>query len=331
MSKHPRIFTLNEPNAPRLNPALAAEVGLNESLVLLQIEFYISISRNERDGRRWTYQSAKDIKEKAFDFWSVSTINRAINNLIEKGYIIEGNYNEKKYDKTRWFALNFEKLSELNSISINGQDHYESSEGKKVTHEEPNNDAIVQNESRSNQNESRSNQNDKPIPETSTETTTENIYKSIINRIEKENFEESTKYILMKNQNRLIDDDVNILDISKTYETYKNKISTELFNIILDRVLITTNGKINNVSSLLNTSIVNQMHVKKEKKVNNNIPHVLDWSKEHEQEIERVEREKEERRKKSESEPFDLEEIDNLIKSVTGDNASKNRNNGGIL
>ena len=151
-----RIFTLNEPNAPRINPALAKEIGLNESLILLQIEFWISISNNERDGKRWTYQSVRDMQEKSFSFWSISTINRAVNKLIDEGYIIEGNFNKIKYDKTRWFALNFETLNELESISINGDDT-----------------GVFHNDTRSNQNDTRSNQNDTTIPEITTEITTE--------------------------------------------------------------------------------------------------------------------------------------------------------------
>ena len=151
-----RIFTLNEPNAPRINPALAKEIGLNESLILLQIEFWISISNNERDGKRWTYQSVRDMQEKSFSFWSISTINRAVNKLIDEGYIIEGNFNKMKYDKTRWFALNFETLNELESISINGDDT-----------------GVFHNDTRSNHNDTRSIQNDTTIPEITTEITTE--------------------------------------------------------------------------------------------------------------------------------------------------------------
>lgn len=157
MKKHyERIFTLNEPEAPRINPALACEVGLNESIVLLQIEYWISISDNWQDGRKWTYQSVRDMKKKSFSFWSIATINRAVNSLIDKGYLIEGNYNKMKYDKTRWFALNFEKLNELNSISIKGHET-----------------GVFQNDTRSNQNDTRLNQNDTTIPEITTETTTE--------------------------------------------------------------------------------------------------------------------------------------------------------------
>ncbi len=117
-----RIFTLNEPYGLRINSALANEIGLNESIVLLQIEFWISISSNVIDGRCWTYQSIRGMHKTAFPFWSIATINRTIQSLIDKGYIIEGNFNKAKYDKTRWLALNFEKLSELKSISIGTTD-----------------------------------------------------------------------------------------------------------------------------------------------------------------------------------------------------------------
>jgi len=115
-----RIFTLNEPNAPRLNPALACEIGLNESVILLQLEFWIAISNNEKDGMLWTYQSTRDMKI-TFPFWSHHTINRAIASLEAKKLIISTTkYNNFKYDKTRWFTLNFLALKKLESISIKG-------------------------------------------------------------------------------------------------------------------------------------------------------------------------------------------------------------------
>ncbi len=114
-----RIFTLNEPNAPRLNPALAVEIGLNESLLLLQIEFFIAVSGIERDGQKWIYNSTRDIQTKWFPFWSPNTINRGIKSLESSGYIISTTqYNKVKYDKTRWFALNFNGLSNLKSIVV---------------------------------------------------------------------------------------------------------------------------------------------------------------------------------------------------------------------
>lgn len=172
--KYERLFVLNEPNAPRLNPALACEIGLNESIILLQIEFWISISNHFYDGKRWTYQSVRDMQGKAFPFWSIATINRAINRLIKKGYLIEGNYNKKSYDKTRWFALNFEKLQELESISVKGANNG-------AFHNDTGVDTPpFQNDTHSNQNETRSNQNETTIPETTTDITTEIVNNPIL-------------------------------------------------------------------------------------------------------------------------------------------------------
>ena len=154
-TSYQRIFVLNEPVSPRINPALAVEIGLNESIVLLQIEYWISVSQHFIDGQRWTYQSVREMQKKVFPFWSIATINRTVQSLLQKGYIIEGNFNKAKYDKTRWFALNFEKLSELKSIAI----QYDT--------------GVFQNETRSTQNETHSTQNETTIPKTTTETTTE--------------------------------------------------------------------------------------------------------------------------------------------------------------
>ena len=157
-----RIFTLNEPNAPRLNPALAVEIGLNESILLLQIEFWIATSSHFIDGKKWTYQSTSDL-EQFFPFWSRATINRAINSLIERELIIIGNYNKYKYDRTRWFSLNYQKLSELKSIKIGGHET-----------------RSAQNETGSNQNETGSTQNETTIPNISTENSTKTTPKKKI-------------------------------------------------------------------------------------------------------------------------------------------------------
>ena len=102
-----RIFVPNNPLTMRICPELAEEIGLNESIVLLQLEFLISISTTEeRDGTNWTYQSLRDLCEKYFPWWCIDTIRRTIKNLVEKELIIVGNYNKRKGDMTNWYALN---------------------------------------------------------------------------------------------------------------------------------------------------------------------------------------------------------------------------------
>lgn len=113
-----RLLTFNDPHPMRIDRDLAAEIGLNESIVLLQIEFLISISSNERDGRRWTYQSLDDLKQVYFPWWSVATLHRIVRSLADKNLIVIGNYNKLGYDRTQWYALNEEGINSLHSIAI---------------------------------------------------------------------------------------------------------------------------------------------------------------------------------------------------------------------
>ena len=173
MSKnHTRIFTLNELSL-RLSPALAHEIGLNESIMLLQIEYWISISDHFIDDHRWTYQSVRQMQEKAFAFWSVATVSRTAKSLLDRGLIIEGNYNKKSYDNTRWFALNYQELSKLKSIMVNG---YEGSETPPFQFETPlihSETPLIQNETPLLQDETPLFQNETTIPQITPQITPE--------------------------------------------------------------------------------------------------------------------------------------------------------------
>ncbi len=113
------IMTAATPTVMRIVPELAAEIGLNESIVLLQISYWIGVSDNLRDGSWWTFQSVSKMRKDAFPFWSRDTINRAINNLEKKGFLrTTSDYNTRKGDKTRWFSLVADALEKLTSITI---------------------------------------------------------------------------------------------------------------------------------------------------------------------------------------------------------------------
>lgn len=112
------IFAAAEPTVTRIIPELAVEIGLNESIVLLQIAFWIKTANNCLAGNWWTFQSVRGMQEKAFGYMGLATINRTIKNLEDRRLITTGNFNKRKGDKTRWFALNPEGLSKLNSIKI---------------------------------------------------------------------------------------------------------------------------------------------------------------------------------------------------------------------
>lgn len=92
-------------------PTLAAEIGLNEAIILQQIHFRLRHSENRRDGYQWVYKTYEDWRKKEFPFWSVDTIRRTIRKLEKKGYLISTNiYNRMRMDKTKWYRINYELL-----------------------------------------------------------------------------------------------------------------------------------------------------------------------------------------------------------------------------
>lgn len=90
-------------------PALASEIGLNEAIVLQQMHYWLKKSNHNYDGRRWIYNSFPEW-QKHFPFWSVMTIKRAVYSLEKQNLLYVGNYNKAKFDKTKWYSINYEKL-----------------------------------------------------------------------------------------------------------------------------------------------------------------------------------------------------------------------------
>ena len=96
-------------------PKLAKAIGLNESLMLQQIHYWLLKKKNEADGYYWVYNSYQDWVENDFIFWSPSTVKRTLKSLEEQGYIIStnGRFNSRKGDQTKWYRIDYPKLTEL--------------------------------------------------------------------------------------------------------------------------------------------------------------------------------------------------------------------------
>lgn len=87
---------------------VASQYGLLEAILLQNFQFWIEKNKannvNYFDGEYWTYNSIKAFST-LFPYASKKQIERALNNLREKGLIKVGNFNESKYDRTLWYAL----------------------------------------------------------------------------------------------------------------------------------------------------------------------------------------------------------------------------------
>lgn len=93
-------------------PSLAVKIGLNEALFIQQLHYWVDRSKNIIDGRQWVYNTMADWS-KQFPFWSQKTLSRTISNLEKQGLVLSGNYNQKGYDRTKWYTIDYPSLEWL--------------------------------------------------------------------------------------------------------------------------------------------------------------------------------------------------------------------------
>lgn len=111
MAQNANSLLLNEPPI-LIQPSLAKVVGLNEAIVLQQLHYWLQKSTNERDGRRWVYNTTKDWAEQ-FPFWSEDTIKRIMRGLRDQGIVVTATYNQMAIDRTLWYSVDYEKLDAI--------------------------------------------------------------------------------------------------------------------------------------------------------------------------------------------------------------------------
>ena len=147
-------------------PTLAKEIGLNEAIVLQQMHYWLNMSKHSYDDKKWIYNSyTKWVLQ--FPFWSESTVKRAIGSLEKQNLLHIGNYNKAGFDKTKWYSINYEELN------------------KRVTRPSGQNDPTIG----SKWTDDEFNLN-RPIPEITTEITTETTNNNSATDVTQEQFEE---------------------------------------------------------------------------------------------------------------------------------------------
>lgn len=99
---------INEPPLQVL-PTLAAEIGLNNAIVLQQMHYWLRVSNNYRDGYKWVYRTMDEWLPE-FPFWSKSTVERIIRDLEKSKILVSGNYNRLKMDRTKWYRIDYKLL-----------------------------------------------------------------------------------------------------------------------------------------------------------------------------------------------------------------------------
>ncbi|HDG6049205.1 DnaD domain protein [Staphylococcus aureus] len=127
-------------------PKLAELIGLNEAIVLQQIHYWLNNSKHKYDGKTWIFNSYPEW-QKQFPFWSLITIKRTIYSLEKQNLLLIGNYNKAKFDKTKWYTINYQTIegmirpsyqNDTTSVSKRDDGVYQNDTTNTIDYTEPN-------------------------------------------------------------------------------------------------------------------------------------------------------------------------------------------------
>lgn len=117
------------PESHAMNVGIAVETkSTNAAFIFNHIIFWVRVNKqkgtNYHEERTWMYQSIPEIACH-FPYLSEQQIRDAISILVKHNYILKGNFNENKFDRTNWYALknegwlsDFKKISPIRSPDI---------------------------------------------------------------------------------------------------------------------------------------------------------------------------------------------------------------------
>lgn len=94
-------------------PSLAKALGnVDKAIILQQIQYWINRSDHVHDGYRWVYNTVASWHEQ-FPWLSEKTVQRYLKDLEDKGILISGNYNRYKFDRTKWYRIDYDVVDNL--------------------------------------------------------------------------------------------------------------------------------------------------------------------------------------------------------------------------
>ncbi len=93
-------------------PSLAVLVGLNESIVLQQLHYWLVRSSNVQDGRKWVYNSYEQWQAQ-FPFWHINTIQRTFGSLERYGVVLSRRLEASDWNQRKWYTIDYEALGKL--------------------------------------------------------------------------------------------------------------------------------------------------------------------------------------------------------------------------
>lgn len=97
-----------------VSPTLAKMLGsLEEAAILQQIHYWTQKNTNIRDGYSWVYNTISDWQKQFSWIESDKTMRTKLKSLENKGLLVTGNYNKAKFDRTKWYRIDYDAFSQM--------------------------------------------------------------------------------------------------------------------------------------------------------------------------------------------------------------------------
>jgi len=157
-------------------PTLAKALGNSDkALILQQIQYWLNNPKvgKEAGGRKWIRNTVEEW-HKQFPWIASKTVQRYLKDLEDKKILLTKNLNKLKFDRTKWYAIDYNELDKLtNALGQSDQMEGDSQDQRKGT------DSPAENGTPSPlQKGTDSPEQYHRLPETTSKTTTENSGKS---------------------------------------------------------------------------------------------------------------------------------------------------------
>lgn len=113
---------INEPPLQVL-PSLAVAIGLNESIVVQQIHYWLGINGIgvEKKGHKWVYNTVPQWQAQ-FPFWSTDTVRRTLVSLKKSGLLIGECLSDNAFDKTMFYRIDYDVLAAVDDGKLQSSD-----------------------------------------------------------------------------------------------------------------------------------------------------------------------------------------------------------------
>jgi len=99
-------------NNIKIQSSLALKIGLNESIFLNLLNYWLSRSKNLKDDKTWVFNTLSKWCEQ-LPMFSERTLQRLIKKLQNIGIIEVQKHDRNRFNRTNWYTINYEKLNLL--------------------------------------------------------------------------------------------------------------------------------------------------------------------------------------------------------------------------